>query len=83
MLLHDLGEPVKEDQKNIALMHIHLNASDEAIEFLQKANGMRNIIVHRYNGIEENIVFNARRELTEYLRYWIELIEAKLNAIGG
>jgi len=50
---------------------------------LKKANGMRNIIVHRYNEIEEDIILNSVEEVKTLLMNWLDIIEELLEEIGG
>ncbi|MBA7533898.1 hypothetical protein ES705_26144 [subsurface metagenome] len=51
-------------------------------EKLKKANGMRNIIVHRYNDFEEQIILNSVEEIKDLLSYWINLVEEILDEIS-
>lgn len=82
MMLADSREKIEDDHQNIEMMKQLLNASDESIEFLKKANGMRNILVHRYNGVEEKLVINSKDSLITHLTYWVDLIEGKLHEIS-
>ncbi|GAG55303.1 unnamed protein product, partial [marine sediment metagenome] len=51
-------------------------------EKLKKANGLRNIIVHRNNEIDEQLILDSVEEVKDLLLHWIEIIEEYLNEIG-
>lgn len=75
MAVKDLGFPVKNDESNIMKI-IELENLDEKIGTkLKKANGMRNIIVHRYNSFEEELVLNSIEEIRTLLMNWLEILE--------
>ena len=82
MLVKDLGILVKEDNINISEIIKIKKLNPELGEKLKKANGMRNIIVHRYNEIDEQIILNSVQEVKTLLLNWIEVIEDSLDEIG-
>jgi len=53
----------------------------EMCDKLKKLNGLRNIIVHRYNKIEENIVFNNLDDIRKAVLNFIETIENVIQRI--
>ena len=82
MLVKDLGILVKEDNINISEIIKIKKLNPELGEKLKKANGLRNIIVHRYNEIDEQIILNSVQEVKTLLLNWIEVIEDSLDEIG-
>lgn len=42
---------------------------------MKKANGMRNIIVHRYNAFEEEIILSSIGDIKALLMKWLDVIE--------
>jgi len=82
MLVKDLGILVKEDNINISEIIKIKKLNPELGEKLKKANGLRNIIVHRYNEIDEQIILNSVQEVKTLLLNWIEVIEDNLDEIG-
>ena len=81
MLVKDLGVQVKDDNLNISEIIKIKKLNPELGEKLKKANGLRNIIVHRYNEIDEQIILDSVQEVKELLLDWIEIIEGCLNEI--
>lgn len=81
MLVKDLGVQVKDDNINISEIVKVRNLDFELGEKLKKANGLRNIIVHRYNEIDEQIILESVEEVKDLLLRWIEIIEESINEI--
>jgi len=81
MLVKDLGIQVKDDIINISEIVKVRNIDFELGEKLKKANGLRNIIVHRYNEIDEQIILESVGEVKNLLLRWIEIIEECINEI--
>ncbi len=81
MLIKDIGIPVKADKKNINTLVKERNLDPTLAEKLIKANGMRNIIVHRYNGIEEKIILGSIDKIKDLTELWLEEIEVILDEI--
>ena len=81
MLVKDLGIQVKDDIINISEIVKVRNIDFELGEKLKKANGLRNIIVHRYNEIDEQIILESVEEVKDLLLRWIEIIEESINEI--
>ena len=78
MSVKDSGIPIKDDNQNITEFVKISKINPESGEKLKKANGMRNIIVHRYNQFEEDIILNSIREVKILLLEFIERIEVFL-----
>ena len=81
MLIKDLGIQVRDDVTNISEIVKVRKLKSELGENLKKANGMRNIIVHRYNDFEEQIILNSVEEIKNLLYIWIKIVEEILNEI--
>jgi len=82
MLTKDLGIQVKDDNANISEIVEKRKLKSELGVKLKKANGMRNIIVHRYNDFEEQIILNSVEEIKDLLSKWIKVVEEILNEIS-
>jgi uncharacterized protein YutE (UPF0331/DUF86 family) len=82
MLIKDLGIQVKDDNTNISELVKRRNLNSELGESLKKANGMRNIIVHRYNNFEDKIILSAVEEIKDLLSKWLDIVEEILNEIS-
>jgi len=82
LVTKDLGIPVKDDNLNISEIVKMRKLKSELGEKLKKANGMRNIIVHRYNDFEEQIILNSVADIKELLPKWLNIIEEILDEIS-
>lgn len=82
MLTKDLGIQVKDDNANISEIVKKRKLKSELGVKLKKANGMRNIIIHRYNDFEEEIILNSVEEIKDLLSKWIKVVEEILNEIS-
>ena len=82
MLTKDLGIQVKDDNANISEIVKKRKLKSELGVKLKKANGMRDIIVHRYNDFEEQIILNSVEEIKDLLSKWIKVVEEILNEIS-
>lgn len=67
MVIKDLGIQVKDDELNITTIVKERNLNHELGEKLKKANGLRNILVHRYNEIDEQIILDSVDEIKDLL----------------
>ena len=82
MATKDLGIPVRDDATNISELIKNRELEPDLGEKLNKANGMRNLIVHRYNSIEEQIILDSVEEIKTLLYRWLDVIEVILNEFG-
>ncbi len=81
MIVKDLGIQVKDDNYNITEIIKIKKLNPELGEKLKKANGLRNIIVHRYNDVDEQIILDSVQEVKDLLLNWVKIIEDILNEI--
>ena len=81
MIVKDLGIQVKDDNCNITEIIKIKKLNPELGEKLKKANGLRNIIVHRYNDVDEQIILDSVQEVKDLLLNWVKIIEDILNGI--
>ena len=82
MLIKDLGLQVKDDSTNISEIVKLRKLNPELGDKLKKANGLRNIIVHRYNEIDENIILKSVKEVKDLLFHWIDILEEILSELN-
>ena len=81
MMVKDYGLVVKTDAENIHMLVEHKDLSPKIGERLIKANGLRNILVHRYNGIDESIIIDSMQEINNIIEIWLNIIEESLNEL--
>ncbi len=76
MMLKDNDIPPKDDYYNIdlALKHNLISKSDNAV--LKKANGLRNRVIHEYNGIDVDIAFESIEELLPDLEEYLDRVKS-------
>jgi len=82
MLVKDLGIQVKDDNNNINEIIKIKKLKPELGEKLKKANGLRNIIVHRYNDIDDQTILESVQEVKALLLDWVKIVEDTLDEIG-
>ena len=79
MLVKDLGIQVKDDISNISKIVKKKNLEPELIEKLKKVNGLRNILVHHYYDIDEQIILDSIDEVKDLLFQWLDIVEVILD----
>ena len=82
MLVKDLGIQVKDDNYNINEIINIKKLDPELGNKLSQANGLRNIIVHRYNAVDDQIILDSVQEVKDLLLKWVRIIEDILNDIS-
>jgi len=79
MLCKDFGITVRDDYTNIEeLNEKHLFSSD-LIGKLQKLNGLRNALVHKYNHVENSLIEQDKGEIVADIHTIIETVEKIIN----
>ncbi|MHA1143586.1 MAG: DUF86 domain-containing protein [Candidatus Helarchaeota archaeon] len=82
MMLKDMGKTVSDDYSNIQnLMDLKIISKELANE-LRKCNGLRNVLVHRYNSIDDDLAINSISEIKTILSDLIKIVEDFLNEFG-
>ncbi len=81
MLIKDLGVQVKDDETNIDNLIIEKDLNRELGKKLKSANGLRNILVHRDNKVDDQVVLDSVEEIKSLLYEWLDIIEDGLNDI--
>ena len=82
MIVKDIGIPVKDDTSNIDEIVKKRNLDPELGEKLKRANGLRNILVHRNNEIDEKIILNSIEEVKNVLLKWLDIVQVALNELS-
>ena len=79
MLSKDLGITVKDDYSNIDELE-NLNIfPDEFLNEIRRLNGLRNVLVHKYNKIEEDLIVTEKDHFVEVLKEFIKIVEKLIN----
>jgi len=82
MLVKDMGIQVKDDAFNISKIIKKRNLDPELGEKLKKANGLRNILVHRNNEINEQLILDSVNDIENLLLKWLDIIEVILKDLS-
>jgi uncharacterized protein YutE (UPF0331/DUF86 family) len=81
MLLKDLGKDVGDDYANIQSLEGAKTIKPKLAERLRRCNGLRNYIVHRYNGLDEEIVLDSIKEVRRTLLAFLGVSERIINGL--
>jgi len=79
MLCKDLGITVQDDYSNLDELEKISLFTPGLINNLCKWNGLRNVLVHKYNKIEEDIIFQNKVSVVETLLAFIKEVEVIIN----
>lgn len=79
MLCKDFGITVKDDYSNIDELEKLNIFTIDLTKDLRRWNGLRNILVHRYNKIEENLVIQEKNNVIKSLKLFGEEVEVIIN----
>ena len=79
MLCKDLGITVKDDYSNLDEIDKLSIFTPGLINELRKWNGLRNVLVHKYNKIEEEIVFQNKNRVVETLITFAKEVEVIIS----
>ncbi|KKN34627.1 hypothetical protein LCGC14_0791740 [marine sediment metagenome] len=79
MLCKDLGITVQDDYSNLDELEKISLFTPGLINNLRKWNGLRNVLVYKYNKIEEDIIFQNKVSVVETLIAFIKEVEVIIN----
>ena len=79
MVSKDLGITVKDDYSNIDELEKLNIFTGELLKEIRRLNGLRNILVHRYNKIEEDLIIKEKDHFVNVLREFTEIVEKLIN----
>ncbi|MBS3796046.1 MAG: DUF86 domain-containing protein [Candidatus Thorarchaeota archaeon] len=74
MVIKDKGAIPKGDKTNIEFLKSEGLISSDLAEHLKKCNGLRNVLVHQYNGIDKEIVIESYSDVRETLNEVVNII---------
>ena len=75
MICKDMGHDVVDDYSNISnLQSIELFSEDDIAE-LKSLNGLRNILVHRYNHIETDLIASEKEKIIRDIKDYLSKLE--------
>lgn len=81
MLCKDLSIPIGDDYTNIENLEESKIIAPELGDKLKRLNGLRNALVHRYNRLDFNLIFDNVEEVKEILMEFVEVMDDLLREI--
>ena len=79
MLCKDLGITVKDDYSNIDELEDLDLFRNELLKNLRRLNGVRNVLVHRYNKIDEQQIISEKENFVKMLKEFARQVEKVIN----
>jgi len=82
MVTKDLKVKPKDDYSNIEYLEENQLISNELAINLKKLNGLRNVLVHDYNGLDDRIAFKGIKEYNPFIEQFKEVIKEWLKKVS-
>jgi len=83
MLVRDLGREVKDDYSNIDTL-AELGLINESLaDELKKLNGLRNVIVHKYDKVDFGLIKESLDEILDVIFNFLEVVKNAMQKIFG
>ena len=79
MLCKDLGIIVTDDYSNIDELEDLDLFKKELLRNLRRLNGVRNVLVHRYNKIDEDQIISEKENFVKILKEFARQVEKVIN----
>lgn len=79
MLCKDLGITVRDDYSNIDDLESLNIFQTELLKNLRRLNGLRNVLLHRYNKIEEERIIQEKKNFVDILKKFVKDVEKVIN----
>ncbi|TKJ23097.1 MAG: hypothetical protein CEE43_05105 [Promethearchaeota archaeon Loki_b32] len=79
MLCKDLGITVRDDYSNIDDLESLNIFQKDLLKHLRRLNGLRNVLVHRYNKIEEERIIQEKKNFVDNLKKFVKDVEKVIN----
>ncbi len=75
MVVKDIGKLPKDDYTNVEILAENKIIDDTLAKVLNEANGLRNIVVHSYNKIDDIRAFQSIKNITPHFERFSEVIK--------
>ncbi len=79
MLCKDLGITVRDDYSNIDELESLNIFQMDLLKDLRRLNSLRNVLVHRYNKIEEERIIQEKNNFADILKKFVKEVEKVIN----
>jgi len=74
MVTKDNKKTVEDDYSNIEKLCKALKLDKTLCSTLKRANGLRNVLIHEYNGINDDLAYESISEILPYLKLFANKI---------
>ena len=74
MIVRDEGFFSEDDYTNLERIKEKIGLSDETVLFLKKAKGLRNVLVHEYDGIIDSLAFDSIKKFLPFIKKFYESV---------
>ncbi len=81
MLIKDKGNIPKGDNFNIEYLVSQGFFTKEIAVHLKSCNGLRNVLVHQYNGVDREIVLDSFKDVNDTLTQMVTRVEEYLDGL--
>lgn len=75
MIVKDLGKTVGDDYHNLEILQEEKIIDKKLSDELKKLNGLRNVLVHKYNKIEERLIFDDMDNIIRIISKFLDVVE--------
>ncbi len=75
MMVRDEGKVVRDDYTNLHTLKQLGLITDELLGKLRELNGLRNVLVHRYNGIDDRLAYTSILKLRNSIVEFSEVVK--------
>ena len=75
MIVKDLGKTVGDDYHNLEILQEEKIIDKKLSEELKRLNGLRNILIHKYNKIEEKLIFGDIDNIVRIISKFLDVVE--------
>lgn len=79
MIIKDIGDVPKDDYENAETIFNLGVVSEDVSKALKELNGLRNRIVHEYNGLQERIFLESTERLLPYVAEFVKGVKLWLG----
>ena len=79
MITKDFGKIVEDDSSNIEKLCRAMKIDKTLCSALKRANGLRNVLIHEYNGIDNALAYNSINEILPSIKLFVNKVEEWLE----
>jgi uncharacterized protein YutE (UPF0331/DUF86 family) len=79
MVTKDIKKTVEDDYSNIEKLCKAMKLDKTLCSTLKRANGLRNVLIHEYSGINDSLAYESINEILPYLKLFVDKIREWLE----